>query len=338
MKKVLITGITGQDGSLMADYLLEKGYAVFGFARTRNWVEGPLAVLRDRISVELVDLADPERLTDRIAAIAPDEIYHLASQSRPGESWARAPETIAVNGMGAIHVFEAVRLGCPNAKVYHASSSEMFGRTAASPQSEGTAFEPASPYAASKVFAHQMAKIYRDSYGLYIANGILFNHESDRRPLHFVTQKIAHGAACAALGIDESPYLNERQQPIVSQGKLALGRLEVSRDWGYAKDFVHAMWLILQQPEPDDFVIGTGKLHTLRELCDIAYSHVGQDWQTHVVSDPQFVRPLEAHQTVADPSKAARILGWTPSVSFKDMIIAMVDAQIALLRTAIPAI
>ena len=206
MKKVLITGITGQDGSLMADYLLEKGYAVFGFARTRNWVEGPLAVLRDRISVELVDLADPERLTDRIAAIAPDEIYHLASQSRPGESWARAPETIAVNGMGAIHVFEAVRLGCPNAKVYHASSSEMFGRTAASPQSEGTAFEPASPYAASKVFAHQMAKIYRDSYGLYIANGILFNHESDRRPLHFVTQKIAHGAACAALGIDESPY------------------------------------------------------------------------------------------------------------------------------------
>ncbi len=338
MKKALITGITGQDGSLMAEYLLEKGYAVFGFARTRNWVEGPLAVLQDQISVELVDLADPKKLTHRMAAIAPDEIYHLASQSRPGESWARAPETIAVNGVGAIHVFEAVRLGCPNAKVYHASSSEMFGRTAESPQSEGTTFEPASPYAASKVFAHQMAKIYRDSYGLYIANGILFNHESERRPLHFVTQKIAHGAACAALGIHESPYLNERQQPIVSEGKLALGQLEVSRDWGYAKDFVHAMWLILQQPEPDDFVIGTGKLHTLRELCDIAYSHVGQYWQAHVVSDPQLVRPLEAHHTVADPSKAARILGWTPSVSFKDMITAMVDAQIALLRTAIRAI
>jgi GDPmannose 4,6-dehydratase len=338
MKKALITGITGQDGSLMAEYLLEKGYDVFGLVRHQNWAQGTLAYLQDRIIVKQADLADPVSLTDLIAAIAPDEIYHFASQSRPGESWARAPETIAVNGMGAIHLFEAVRLGCPSAKVYHASSSEMFGRTVACPQSEMTAFEPASPYAASKVFAHQMAKIYRDSYGLYIANGILFNHESERRPLHFVTQKIAHGAACAALAIQESPFLNECQQPIVSQGKLALGQLEIARDWGYAKDFVRAMWLILQQSEPDDFVIGTGKVHTLRELCDIAYSHVGQSWQDHVVSDPKLVRPLEAHQMVADPSKAARILGWTPSVSFKEMIIAMVDAQIALLRTAIAEI
>lgn len=334
MKKALITGITGQDGSFMAEYLLDKGYQVFGLARSGDWALSPsLSPLHGRLSVTQGDVSQSDVIAALVAEILPDEIYHLASQSRPSESWMRAPETISVNGMGAIHLFEAVKMYCPSAKVYHASSSEMFGRTTIYPQSEHTAFEPVSPYAASKVFAHQMARIYRDSYGLYIANGILFNHESERRPLHFVTQKIAHGAACAALGIMESPFLNERQQPIVAQGKLALGNLEIARDWGYAKDFVQAMWLILQQPKADDFVIGTGKLHTLKELCDIAYRYVNKDWQEHVISDPLLIRPLEAHLTVADSSKAARILGWQPSLSFEDMIIKMVETQILLLRS-----
>lgn len=339
MKKAFITGITGQDGSFMAEYLLDKGYQVFGLVHSNDgFRSSSLAYLRERVSVVQGDVSQPDVMNTVVADILPDEIYHLASQSRPGESWTRAPETIAVNGMGAIHLFEAVRQYCPTAKVYHASSSEMFGRTAICPQSELTAFEPVSPYAASKVFAHQMAKIYRESYGLYIANGILFNHESERRPLHFVTQKIAHGAACAALGIVESPFLNERQQPIVSLGKLALGHLEIARDWGYAKDFVQAMWLILQQPKPDDFVIGTGKLHTLGELCEVAYRYVDKDWQEHVISDPKLIRPLDSHQTVADASKAARVLGWQPSLSFEEMIIKMVDAQVLLLRSGSSAI
>lgn len=334
MKTALITGITGQDGSLMAELLLSKGYRVIGWSRHSHWPAIPhLSALHGRVALQAIDLSDPQSLSERLTEIMPDEIYHLASQSRPGESWARAPEAIAVNGLGAIHLFEAVRLACPHVKVYHASSSEMFGRTSTSPQSETTAFEPSNPYAASKVFAHQMAKIYRDSYGLYIANGILFNHESERRPLHFVTQKIAHGAACAFLNRLRSPFLNECQLPIVCDGKLALGQLEISRDWGYAKDFVQAMWLIMQQPEPDDFVIGTGQLHTLKALCRIAYAHVGKDWQAHVISDPQLVRPLDAHQTVADPAKAKRVLGWKPSIAFDAMVKKMVDAQIASLRT-----
>jgi len=335
MKKALITGIFGQDGSFMAEYLLEKGYAVSGFSRHDHWSPlHPLYALRDQISLVVGDMSHPSDIEKAVADSVPDEIYHLASQSRPGESWERASETIAVNGLGAIHLFEAVRKHCPGAKVYHASSSEMFGRTAVSPQSELSAFDPTSPYAASKIFAHHMAKIYRESYGLYIANGILFNHESERRPLHFVTQKIAHGAACAALGIVDSPYLNERQQPIVFHGKLALGQLEISRDWGYSKDFVHAMWLILQQKNPEDFVIGTGKLHTLRTLCDIAYRFVDKDWQDHVISDPELIRPIEAHQTVADPAKASSVLGWAPSLSFEDMIKKMVRAQIVLLQSS----
>lgn len=333
MKRALITGITGQDGSFMAEYLLNKNYQVFGFIRQDSWLKSTLAKpLKDQIQISHGDMSNGTDITTAVSTVMPDEIYNLASQSRPSESWARASETLVVNGMGAIHLFEAVRVLCPNAKVYHASSSEMFGRTKTAPQNENTAFDPASPYAASKVYAHQMARIYRESYGLFIASGILFNHESERRPLHFVTQKIAYGAACAALGIVDSPAINERGQPIVQHGKLALGNLDISRDWGYAKDFVQAMWSILQQEKPDDFVIGTGHLHTLRELCEIAYRHVGKNWQDHVISDPALIRPLDANLTVADSSKAASILNWKPSISFDDMIQKMVHAQIALLK------
>jgi GDPmannose 4,6-dehydratase len=237
-----------------------------------------------------------------------------------------------VNGLGAIRLFESVRHHAPGCRVYHASSSEMFGQARETPQNEDTSFNPVNPYAAAKVYAHHMARIYRGSYGLYIASGILFNHESERRPLHFVTQKVAYGAACVKLGIKDSPDPNERGRPIVEGGKLALGNLDIERDWGYAPDFVRAMWMMLQRGEAQDYVIGTGELHTLRDLCRVAYAHVDGDWQRHVASDPALVRPLETSRTLADPRKARRELGWQPTFSFESMVHRMVDAQVDRLR------
>ncbi len=333
MKKALITGITGQDGSFMAELLLAKGYEVYGFSRQESWLKSHYANhLKNKINILFGEITNGVDIAKVINSVQPDEIYNLASQSRPSESWSRAPDTLIINGLGAIHLFEAVRSFCKTAKVYHASSSEMFGRTTCSPQNENTAFDPANPYAASKVYAHQMARIYRESYDLFIANGILFNHESERRPLHFVTQKIAYGAACAALGIDNSPDMNEKGEPIVQNGKLALGNLNIARDWGYAKDFVVAMWQILQHDKPDDFVIGTGKLHTLKELCQTAFNYVDKNWQDYVFSDPALIRPLDANLTVADASKAQALLNWKPSIDFPEMIAKMVDAQINKLK------
>ena len=281
------------------------------------------------------DVTEGVDISSAVQDAKPDEIYNLASQSRPGESWSRAPETLMVNGLAAIRLFEAVRHNCHACRVYHASSSEMFGQTLVAPQDEQTPFNPVNPYAAAKVYAHQMARICRESYGLYIASGILFNHESERRPLHFLTQKVAYGAACAVLGIENSPDMNERRRPIVEGGKLALGNLEIARDWGYAPDFVRAMWLILQQDQPSDFVIGTGQLHTLRDLCETAYRSVGRDWQESVISDPELVRPLEPGKTLADPSKANELLGWKPTVSFEEMVGRMVEAQVQRLQNII---
>jgi GDPmannose 4,6-dehydratase len=338
MKNALITGITGQDGSLLAEFLIEKGYRVFGFARRESWYRPNSAShLEGRVEILLGDMSEGVDIVSAIQDAEPAEIYNLASQARPGESWARAPETLLVNGLGAQRLFEAVRHQCPACRVYHASSSEMFGRAEISPQNEHTPFNPVNPYAATKVYAHQMARIYREGYGLYIANGVLFNHESERRPLHFLTQKVAYGAACAALGIADSPAVNELGRPVVQHGQLALGNLEIARDWGYAGDFVRAMWLILQQESPDDYVIGTGKLHTLKQLCETAYGSVGKDWRDFVVSDPALVRPLETGQSLADPSKARLQLGWEPTVSFDEMIGHMVRAQLKHLSTAITA-
>lgn len=333
MKKALITGITGQDGSFLAEYLLDKGYAVYGLSRHDSWIRPHNAShLGDRVTVLFGDMSEGVDIASAIQETQPDEIYNLASQSRPGESWARAPETLMINGMGAIRLFEAVRHSCPTARVYHASSSEMFGGTTSGPQNEETPFHPANPYAAAKVYAHNMVRIYRESYGLFISSGILFNHESERRPLHFVTQKIAYGAACAALGIKNSRDLNELGHPIVADGRLALGNLDIARDWGHASDFVTAMWLMLQQDKADDFVVGTGKLHTLRDLCQAAYGRVGLDWSDHVVSDPGLVRPLETGQTLADASKARKVLKWEPTISFEEMVGKMVDTQIDRLQ------
>ena len=335
MKRALITGITGQDGSFLAEFLLARGYAVYGLARRESWFRANNAShLAGRVEILFGDMTEGIDIASAVQDARPDEIYNLASQSRPGESWARAPETLMINGMAAIRLFETVRHACPAAKVYHASSSEMFGRTTGVAQDEDTPFNPQNPYAAAKVYAHQMARIYRESYGMFIATGILFNHESERRPLHFVTQKIAYGAACAALGIGDSPDLNERGRPIVEHRHLALGNLEVARDWGHARDFVRAMWLILQQGTADDFVVGTGIVHTLRDLCDAAYAHVGLDWRAHVVSDPALVRPLETGRTVANPARARARLGWEPEIGFGQMVHGMVDAQLARLREA----
>lgn len=335
MKRALITGITGQDGSFLAEFLLARGYAVYGLARRESWFRANNAShLAGRVEILFGDMTEGIDIASAVQDARPDEIYNLASQSRPGESWARAPETLMINGMAAIRLFETVRHACPAAKVYHASSSEMFGRTTGVAQDEDTPFNPQNPYAAAKVYAHQMARIYRESYGMFIATGILFNHESERRPLHFVTQKIAYGAACAALGINDSPDLNERGRPIVEHGHLALGNLEVARDWGHARDFVRAMWLILQQGAADDFVVGTGIVHTLRDLCAAAYAHVGLDWREHVVSDPALVRPLETGRTVANPARARARLGWEPEIGFAQMVHGMVDAQLARLREA----
>lgn len=333
-RTALITGITGQDGSFLAEYLLGLNYRVVGFARRDSWLApNPARHLDGRIDVHFGDMAEGLDIASAVRASAPDEIYNLASQSRPGESWSRAPETLLVNGLAAIRLFEAVRHTRPQCRVYHASSSEMFGQALVSPQNETTPFHPVNPYAAAKIYAHQMARIYRDSYGLYIACGILFNHESERRPLHFLTQKVAYGAACAALDIRNSPDFNERGRPIVENGLLALGNLEIARDWGYAGDFVRAMWAMLQQDTPGDFVIGTGKLHTLRQLCEAAYRSVGRDWADCVISDPALVRPLEAGQTLADPSRANAVLGWAPTVDFHEMVGRMVQAQLERLQT-----
>lgn len=332
MKRALITGITGQDGSFLAEMLLKKGYHVIGFVRRESWfATNNASHLKDKIEVIFGNMSEGVDIASAVQDAKPDEIYNLASQSRPGESWTRASETLLINGLGAARLFEAVRHHCPTARIYHASSSEMFGQVKETPQNEKTPFLPVNPYAASKAYAHHMARIYRDSYNLYVATGILFNHESERRPLSYVTQKIAYGAACASLGISSSPDLNECGKPIVENGKLSLGNLDVARDWGYAKDFVESMWRILQQPKAEDFVVGTGKLHTLRDLCFVAYDYIGYDWKNHVVSDPDLVRPLETGKTVADASKARLLLEWLPSVSFEDMIIKMVQAQITRL-------
>lgn len=334
MRRALIIGITGQDGSYLAELLLDKGYEVWGFARRESLLRpNRVTHIANRLRLRTGELTEGVDLAAALHECAPDEVYNLASQSRPGESWARLTETLELNALAAIRLFEAVRHQHPGCRVYQASSSEMFGPSDGHPQDENAPCHPRNPYAAAKLYAHHMARIYRESYGMHIATGILFNHESERRPLHFVTQKIAYGAACAALGIRSSPDLNELGQPIVAEGKLTLGNLDIARDWGHARDFVRAMWLILQYPVASDFVVGTGELHTLRELCEAAYRHVGLDWEQHVCSSAALSRPMESPFTVADTRRARELLGWSPEIGFEQMIGGMVDAQLAHLSS-----
>lgn len=332
-KTALITGINGQDGSYLTEFLLAKNYRVVGlipkaFAdQTSN-----IAHLQKKIQIIYDDLLDTSSMMEAIRTHQPDELYHLAAQSSAGESWRLAIETAEITGVGAQRVFEAVRNAKPDCRVYQASSSEMFGETTVVPQNERTPFAPVSPYGASKLYAHTIAQIYNRSYHLFIACGILFNHESPRRGLHFLTQKVAYGAACAKLGISNSPDLNEQGEPIVQNGKLALGNLDAKRDWGFAGDYVEAMWMMLQREKPETYAIGTGKTRTVRQWCEEAFNCVNLDWQQYVVVDPRLIRPTESSTAVADYSKAKSELGWSPRTSFSDLVTMMVKHQLERLK------
>jgi len=335
MTRALITGITGQDGVLLAHNLLARGYEVVGFARRPSLLaRTDLQSLYRRITLFHGDASNSVDLVDALLKHQPDELYNLAAQSAPGASWAQPLETGEITAMGPHRLFEAVRRFAPRCRVYHASSSEMFGAVLESPQTETTPFNPANPYAAAKVYAHQIAHVYRNGFGIFITCGILFNHESPLRRMNFLTQKVAYGAACAKLGISQSRLLNEEGEPIVQGGKVALGNLDAARDWGHARDYVEAMWRMTQHARAEDFVIGTGRLRTVRELCEAAYGYVGKDWRQYVTTDPRFLRPSETGPTVADASKARRELDWTPTTGFDEMIAEMVDAQVAALGAA----
>ncbi|CAB3804038.1 GDP-mannose 4,6-dehydratase [Pararobbsia alpina] len=322
-KTALITGVSGQDGRYLAELLLEKGYSVIGLSR-QSLLPTTLGIVDDRLELVACDLSDVQGLQHVIRSHRPDEIYNLGAQSRPGESWQRSLYTGEVTAMGAHRLYELALQECPKARIYQASSSEMFGRPLTFPQDESTLFSPVNPYAVAKVYAHQMATIYRRNFNLFIATGILFNHESPRRGMNFISQKIAYGAACLKLGLTNSPLLSELGEPIVKERKLWLGDLNIQRDWGFAGDYVHAMWLMLQEDVPQDYVIGTGILHSIRDMCEIAFSSVGLEWERYVETDERLLRPTETGATVANPSKARHRLGWIPTTSFSEMMHAMV--------------
>jgi GDPmannose 4,6-dehydratase len=318
----LITGITGQDGSYLADLLLEKGYEVHGMVR-RSSTETfqRLEHIRDDLVLHTGDLLDQRSLGDVLRACEPDEIYNLAAMSFVAASWSQPVLTAEFTATGVTRMLEAMRDVSPEARFYQASSSEMFGMVREIPQSETTPFYPRSPYGVAKAYGHFITVNYRESYDLFACSGILFNHESERRGLEFVTRKVTHTAAAIKLGLAE---------------ELALGNLEAERDWGYAKDYVEAMWLMLQQDEPGDYVIGTGEAHSVRELVDVAFDQVGLDPEGHVKIDPRFLRPAEVEHLVGDSSKAREQLGWEPRTSFEELVRLMVDADLELLERGVP--
>ena len=332
-KTALVTGCTGQDGSYLAEFLLKKGYKVAGLVRqTSNIAYANISHIQHDLDLIQADLLDPVCLREAIQKVRPDEVYNLASQSHPSESFKQPIHTAEITALGAHRVLDATYDVNPETKFYQASSSEMYGWVKEIPQNEDTPFNPANPYAASKLYAHTMTKIYRASYNMFAVCGILFNHESPRRHLGFVTQKVTYAAACAKLGIKDSQHLNEEGEPIVRGGKVALGNLDAKRDWGFAGDYVEAMYLMLQQDFPDDFVIATGVTHTIGDLCEEAFNYVGLPWEKYVTVDQRFIRPTETGPLIGDASKAKKILGWTPKVNFKVLVAMMVDAHLARLK------
>ena len=322
MPKALITGVTGQDGSYLADLLLAKGYEVVGVVRrTSHHSYERIEHLLNRIEVVAADLLDQHSLTVVIQDSRPDEVYNLAAQSYVPTSWTQPVLTGEFTALGVTRILEAIRLAHPTARYYQASSSEMFGKVTETPQRESTAFYPRSPYGVAKVYGHWITVNYRESYGLYAVSGILFNHESPRRGIEFVTRKVTDGVARIKLGLAR---------------ELRLGNLEARRDWGFAGDYVDAMWRMLQQDQPQDYVIGSGETHSVRELVELAFAHVGLDYRQYVVSDPKYHRPAEVDLLLADPSKARRELGWTPTVGFTELVAMMVDADMERLAAAVP--
>ncbi len=333
-KSALITGIAGQDGSYLAELLLKKGYKVYGVIRkTSNMLFDNISHIQGNLTLIQADLLDSVSLVNALKKIDTlDEVYNLASQSSPGESFRQPVHTAEITAIGAQRMMESVNDIHPKAKFYQASSSEMFGWVKEIPQNEKTEFNPANPYAAAKLYAHNIANIYRKSYGMFIATGILFNHESPRRGLGFVTQKVAYAAACAKLGIKTSRHVNEEGEPIMLNNKVKMGNLEAKRDWGYAGDYVEAMFAMMQRNEPDDFVIGTGEVHTVEDLAKEAFSYVNLDWNKYIEVDKRFIRPSETGPLVANPKKAKEILGWEPKVKFKELVSMLVDSNIARLK------
>lgn len=318
MPRALITGITGQDGSYLAEFLLEKGYEVIGMVRRTSTVNfSRIQHIQDKITLVSGDLLDQGSLIAILREYEPDEVYNLAAQSFVPTSWQQPVFTGEVTALGVTRMLEAIRTVNPKIRFYQASSSEMFGKVREVPQNENTPFYPRSPYGVAKVYGHWITVNYRESFGIYAVSGILFNHESPRRGLEFVTRKVSYGVAKIKLGLAK---------------ELRLGNLDARRDWGFAGDYVRAMWLMLQQPEPDDYVVGTGETHSVRELCEIAFSYVGLDWRDYVVQDPRYMRPAEVDLLVADPSKARRVLGWEPTVTFEELVKMMVDADLKLLQ------
>ncbi|MCL6107178.1 MAG: GDP-mannose 4,6-dehydratase [Actinobacteria bacterium] len=322
-KTALITGITGQDGSYLAEFLLNKGYRVFGMVRrasTENFER--IEHVRDRVTLIQADLLDQMSLITAISESQPDEVYNLAAQSFVPTSWTKPVLTAEFTALGVTRVLEAVRLVKPDAKFYQASSSEMFGKVKEAPQNEDTPFHPRSPYGVAKVYGHFITVNYRESYDLFACSGILFNHESPRRGLEFVTRKVTDAVARIKLGLRDS---------------VALGNLDAKRDWGYALDYVEMMWMMLQQDEPDDYVIASGETHSVKELVEVAFGHAGLDWQKLVKIDPRFVRPAEVDLLIGDPAKAKNKLGWQPRVSFEELVKMMVDSDLELVQRQIEA-
>ena len=318
--RALITGITGQDGSYLAELLLAKGYEVGGVVRRSSTERFErIETIRDRVTILQADIHDQTSMIDALRTFRPREMYHLAAQSFVPTSWSQPVLTGEFTGLGVTRALEAVRQVDPTIRFYQASSSEMFGKVRETPQNEGTPFHPRSPYGVAKAYGHWITVNYRESYGLYAVSGILFNHESPRRGLEFVTRKITHGVARIKKGLAK---------------ELHLGNLDARRDWGFAGDYVRAMWMMLQQPEPDDFVIATGEAHTVREFAERAFARAGLDARDHVVVDPALYRPAEVEHLVGDASKARAKLGWRPETSFDDLVATMVDADVAALERA----
>lgn len=318
MPTALITGITGQDGSYLAEFLLERGYRVIGMVRRSSTVNFQrIEHIQDHITLVPGDLLDQMSLVDALREYEPQEVYNLAAQSFVPTSWRQPVFTGEATALGVTRVLEAIRIVDPAIRFYQASSSEMFGKVRESPQKEDTPFYPRSPYGVAKVYGHWITVNYRESYDLFACSGILFNHESPRRGLEFVTRKVTYGAAKIKLGLEAD---------------LHLGNLDSRRDWGFAGDYVEAMWLMLQQDGPDDYVVGTGETHSVRELCEVAFSCLNLDWEKYVVVDPEFYRPAEVDLLVSDPSKARAILGWRPKVNFTELVEMMVAADLELLK------
>jgi GDPmannose 4,6-dehydratase len=318
MKRALITGITGQDGSYLAELLLEKGYGVYGMVRrasTENFER--IEHIRDRIHIVQADLLDQLSLIELIEDVEPDEVYNFAAQSFVPTSWIQPSLTGEFTALGVTKVLEAIKLVNRKIKFYQASSSEMFGKVLESPQNEKTPFHPRSPYGVAKVYGHFITVNYRESYDMFTVSGILFNHESPRRGLEFVTRKISDGVARIKLGMAR---------------ELRLGNLDARRDWGYAGDYVEAIWMMLQQMRPGDFVIASGKAHTVRDFARAAFDHAGLNWKKYVKVDPGLIRPAEVNRLLGDSAKARRVLGWKPRVDFKGLVAMMVDADIARLQ------